>query len=352
MFSAGFCERTSVGLRLLHSIVSENTVPYGFRAYERLQVAGSLSARANQIHLRALDRAKFYRASEADLIESLRKVEDEKVFVNFDLTSLYQCCVQILRLSEEVSCTLIAIMRKSRAVPELTEKIRNGSMTTSKARKIVSVINAENKNAWLELAQSKTSREIEKAVATANPKAAVVETIRYKTNERLEFTIGVSEEWLALLKGVKDLLSQEQRRAVTSEDVLEAVMRIFVDRRDPLRRAQRAQARSRERSQEREPARTRVEDNGERLQKSTGSENPSVPGRTGKRARLSTSTRHAVMLRDRRQCRHVQNDGTRCNQRRWLDVHHITPVSRDGSNEIDNLITLCSSHHAQRHSLK
>ncbi len=315
-----------MALRTL-SLVRETNRPYSAGLDERLY----------RIHERALCRARTYRASEADLIDSLREVDDEKIFLKLELTSLYQYAVQILKLSEDVACNLIAIMRRSRAVPELTERIRDGSITASKARKIASVITTDNKSAWLDLASSKTSRQIEKAVAQENPKAAVVESVKYKTAERLEFKIGVSEEWLSALQQVKDLLSQKRMKAVTSEEALKAIMDDFLKRNDPIRRAERVQKRKVESEISEEPK----PDN----QFDSTDKHPSVPGRQ----RLPAHTKHAVMLRDQRRCRHLSIQGERCENRRWIDVHHIIPVSDGGNNQIENLITLCSAHHRAQH---
>jgi hypothetical protein len=136
------------------------------------------NSNSNEIHRRAIQRAKNYRRSESELIDSLREVEDDQTFKMFHCTSLHHYALSQMGLSEDVACTLIVIMRKSRSVPELAEALRSGAITASKARKIVAVINETNKAAWLELASTSTSRVIEKAVATENPKLATIESIR------------------------------------------------------------------------------------------------------------------------------------------------------------------------------
>lgn len=57
----------------------------------------------------------------------------------------------------------------------------------------------------------------------------------------------------------------------------------------------------------------------------------------------------AVLRRDRRRCRDC---GFRpeIGERDKLHVHHITPKSEGGSDEMDNLITLCEDCHNKRHS--
>jgi 5-methylcytosine-specific restriction endonuclease McrA len=55
-------------------------------------------------------------------------------------------------------------------------------------------------------------------------------------------------------------------------------------------------------------------------------------------------TRRAVLARDRHRCR---TPG--CHHTRFLEVHHIVPRSRGGTNEAANLITLCSACHRLWH---
>ena len=45
----------------------------------------------------------------------------------------------------------------------------------------------------------------------------------------------------------------------------------------------------------------------------------------------------------------VDSKGNRCENRRWLDVHHVVPRAAGGSNAPENLITLCSAHHRIEH---
>jgi 5-methylcytosine-specific restriction endonuclease McrA len=56
-----------------------------------------------------------------------------------------------------------------------------------------------------------------------------------------------------------------------------------------------------------------------------------------------------VNLRDQRRCAHLKRDGSRCNQSRWIELHHKIPVSAGGLNTAENLITLCSTHHKFAH---
>ena len=62
------------------------------------------------------------------------------------------------------------------------------------------------------------------------------------------------------------------------------------------------------------------------------------------RATIPSRVRAAVLARDRHRC---ATPG--CGATRFLEVHHLTPRSRGGSNRPENLITLCGRCHAFAH---
>ncbi|MFC1573288.1 HNH endonuclease [Candidatus Eisenbacteria bacterium] len=68
---------------------------------------------------------------------------------------------------------------------------------------------------------------------------------------------------------------------------------------------------------------------------------------SGRRTRstIPPSVRSRVLARDRHRC---QAPG--CARTRFLEVHHVRPVARGGSNRLENLTTLCSGCHRLQHS--
>ncbi|MGE0527944.1 MAG: HNH endonuclease, partial [Bdellovibrionales bacterium] len=71
---------------------------------------------------------------------------------------------------------------------------------------------------------------------------------------------------------------------------------------------------------------------------------PAVPKSNG-RLRVTVAQREATLARDGGRCTHVDAQGRRCSEDKWLDVHHIRPVSAGGGHHLDNLTTLCRHHH-------
>ncbi len=62
------------------------------------------------------------------------------------------------------------------------------------------------------------------------------------------------------------------------------------------------------------------------------------------RATIPPSVRAAVLARDRHQCR---TPG--CGSARFLEVHHVVPRAKGGTNHVENLVTLCSRCHQFAH---
>jgi hypothetical protein len=56
------------------------------------------------------------------------------------------------------------------------------------------------------------------------------------------------------------------------------------------------------------------------------------------------AVRRAVLARDRHRCR-VPG----CTHATYLDIHHVVPRSEGGSNDPENIITLCGAHHRATH---
>ncbi|MFC1573036.1 HNH endonuclease, partial [Candidatus Eisenbacteria bacterium] len=69
--------------------------------------------------------------------------------------------------------------------------------------------------------------------------------------------------------------------------------------------------------------------------------------RNGRRSRsaIPPGARARVLARDQHRC---QTPG--CTRTRFLEIHHVRPVSQGGSNRPENLTTLCSGCHRLRHS--
>lgn len=315
---------------------------------------GNLSAEhsleiIDQIHQKALRIAQSYKRCEVELIEVLEEADKHKVHYKLGFSSLFKYATDGLGLSPEVAYIFINVARKSAQIPALKVELKTGSITVSKAKRISSVINSENQSHWIELAKNSSKRELEKLVAAVNPKELIPEKIDFvhPQNEirekvslksvasgdvRVQMQLGISEHLMLRLRRVQDVISQSAKRPVNLEEALAKMVDQFLTRNDPVQKAARQIMR------------------GMRLGPGpVDSKLPSsipISGRTSIKAQI----RHQIYLKYRGRCAHTSPDGKRCEERRHLDIHHLVPVSKGGSNDVANLILLCSGHHKGIHS--
>lgn len=320
---------------------------------------------ADRLHDRAIEAASRYKRAEVDLLGILQEVEQHRVFLKKGHSSLFQYVVSELGLSESVAYNLISVSRKAREVPELRAELQKGTVTLSNARKIVPVLNPQNQAMWLEKARTLSQRRLEKEIVKVRPEIATSERASYVTENRVRLELGLSEKDMLRLRRVQDLMSQARRRPVTLEDVLVTLTEDYLNRHDPLERAKRQKVRN-----------GLSEASPKEAPKKLPTETVNRPVALPKRESIPANVLHLVNLRDQRRCTFImsgiksgiksekadrrgvdptinpegsdaQND--RCNQTRWIEIHHRIPVSEGGGNTLENLTTLCSTHHRWLH---
>ena len=267
------------------------------------------------LHARAVALVETYLKAESELLSVLQEIDRCKGFRELGFKSLFEYATS-LGLSEGVAYNFITVARKSSEIPELREKLQAQEMTLSNAKTIAPILNSANQEKWLEAASTLSKRELEKEIAKEFPEKAVQENARYVSEKRIELRLGISEELLKKLRRVQDLESKNV--AASLEQALEAMAEGYLSKHDPLEKAKRARQ--------------------------------LFPGRVNSNPRvIPAHLKHSVQKRDQAQCTHSKS-GKRCQERRWLDIHHVKPLSKGGETTLGNLILLCKAHHQLLHS--
>jgi hypothetical protein len=289
-------------------------------------------------------------------------------------------------------------------VPELKSAIESGQVHLSNARRIVPVLTQENKNEWLLKAETLTSRQLQKELATHSPKLATVEKATYVNRDRLQIQHGMSEETYQEFLNVQNLVSQKKQAHADFEETLKELISFYKKHNDPVLKAERAllrkigmteigteKTRVKEMGmkeiemteigmKETERKETEMKEIGTKEMKTTKigmNKTRMKETRTRETKKIKTITtserkheaprrglkhvkqkrkypallEHQINLRDQRQCTH-QDKGKRCEERRWLEFHHIIEIENGGPDTLENLTTLCWAHHQMRHATK
>lgn len=305
-------------------------------------------------HNRAVICATNLKSAYRDMLELLIEIDENNFYFQLEKPDLHSYCTEILDLPNHTAYDFVNVIRTSRLVPELAHAVLSGRTSISKARRVCSVITPFNKAEWIELICECALPLIKRAVAMANPRAAVEESMRYVSGDVLELKFAVSEEWVDLLNDTKDRLSQKLNRAVSTEEALFILMAEFKQKNDPVKKAERAKAK-------REKKSTAVfAKSGASDQERSNEVRKAVSGFANATTQANSSdmhiarhrpmdVEHEVTLRDQGQCTHRDATGVRCRQKRWLHKHHVTEFAKGGRHELGNLETLCSGHHRMKH---
>ncbi len=327
-----------------------------------------------ELHRCALEAARKLFQAEAELLDLIQRIDACKGFRDLGHASLFSYVVDGLKFSESTALNLIGVARKAVQVPALKTEIQAGNLSVCKARKIVPVLNVQNQAEWIEKAKTLPTRTLEKEIAKVAPTEAFPERVRYATENRLNLSLSVDEKTMQAIRRVQDLECQRQGRPVTLEEALAAMSACYIERNDPVEKAKRAVAKS-----ERVVVPEKVVAGASRATATAQAwaivktgldhtdvtvtccarqrrerENDALPKQKGKsmsfRQPIPAATEHAVVLRDGARCTAISPGGGRCGNKRWLHLHHIQPVSLGGRNTLENITTLCSSHHQMQHA--
>lgn len=282
---------------------------------------------------------------EWEIISRLAVVEYRKLFLTRGYRSLYEYTLKEFALSEDLTYTFIKLSRKSREVPQLKDYLCSGKITSSKAIKIATVLNEANADRLLTFAVKASKRAIEKEVSKLNPQAAHPDRTKEVAPNltRLELYVSNIDD----IRRAQDVAAQKRRENLSLSTLMELMTGEYLWHNDPFEKAKRSAVRASKKSDKDKkdgktpPSNLQDTDNTDEMIILPG------PGRVN----LPVHAKNQVQLRTGGRCTFKRN-GERCEERRWLHIHHIKPVAMGGANDIENLTMLCSAHHDLVHQLE
>lgn len=335
----------------------------------------SLDPQSKELHKYAVEASLIFRKAEVTLVDRIIEVARKNVYVKVGYSSLYLYSLEALCLSEGVSYYVSSVAKKCLELPRLQEEMRAGKITLSKAKKIISVITPENQEIWLERAATLKSRDLEHEVAKASPRASVRERAKYTGANRMELTLGVSEEMMIGFRTAQEIVCRSKGRPASLEETLAELLGDFLKRKDPKQKAKRVIAKKgfgaakvKRKSPKKaekvspQPANEspatqvnldlqyKVQATGKPAERKTDPKKDSLfLGTKNSRKPLPAHIEHAIQLRDQGRCQYRKLDGGICGETRFIHLHHILPLSQGGPDTVENLVTLCSLHHSEVH---
>ena len=295
------------------------------------------------LHERALGFAKDYLRSEKELMGILIEMDEKKMWASLNYTGVFNYCVKALSFSESQASYFSSIVRKSREVPELAQAISKGELSVSKARRIVPVVTKETNAEWISKARTLPQKVLEKEVAKASP-SLVKERLKPIADSRYELKLGMEERLQSDFQRTRDLICKKRGKNLTMEETLRELVTYFLEREDPVKRAERAREKSVKTtdSLEETPPQPAVIAS----VREVGYRKAQLSNEKRKQTRsIPAKILHEINLRDQGRC---QVEG--CENKRFTEIHHLVPFGRGGEHSTDNLLTVCSSHHKMAHT--
>ena len=257
-----------------------------------------------------------------DILNHLRECEARRLYSKYKFQSLFEYAIKRMGYSEDQAARRISAMRLLKELPAIEEKIETGSLTLTHLVKAQSLFNQEKKadrsrtnSEKLDLLnkiESTSKRETEKTLA----EESFVASLPQQTKIELDSFDPSLQKKLTRLLGVR----ASARPNMTLHDLIDEMADLAIEKWDPLAKAERA---LRKKVDAPRPAPVRV------------NQRPAPVRRSGSRY-IPAVLRHEVYMRDGGICRN-------CGSNHDVEVDHIVPVARGGTNEISNLRLLCRS---------
>jgi len=293
------------------------------------------------------------------------EVMRRKLFRDLGHSSINQYAIQELGFSKSRTDDFVRLARQLEKLPAVREAVAAGELGYTKAREIVSVATPETQDEWLKAAKG-TRKQLINEVKKVK-RAAKVDPGQ---GELLPSSPTVVAPHELPVRFQVDLTPEQEARRAAMVERLHKLGGVPTDRAELMLEAMAALLETKELQgqkcprghlESRPPVQIHVHENtatgrmtiqtdsGERELSKAESDRMRCDAAVCEHGGRNTTTipprvRREVLARDKHQC---QAPG--CGRTRFLEVHHIKPRNQGGSNESENLMTLCASCHRLWH---
>ena len=298
------------------------------------------------------------RDTEAQLVARLAELDTRDVHLREGYRSLFVYCRDALGLSEWEAYNRIEVARAARRFPFILDLLTEGSVNLTGVRLLAPHLTAVNQRTVLESSRGKTTREIQQIVATLAPRPDVPSSVRRLPTPRPASPIATvpvarplaepcSIPALAPDTVIHALPARPAAVEPLSPDRYKLQLTIGGGTLEKLRLAKDMLGHAIP-SGDDEPIldralTARLVDLAKKKFSDTSKPRASRGTKPGARY-LSARVQRAVWVRDLGRCAFVGSSGHRCNERRFLEFHHIDPYVLGGEATVDQIQLRCRRH--------
>ncbi len=256
------------------------------------------------------------------LVAHLAELATRDVHLRAGYSSLFTYCRERLSMSEHDAFNHVEAARACRRFPAVLDRLARGGLNLTSLRLLAPHLTAENHERVLESARGKKRAEVEEIVASLAPFPEPPDFIRRLpplrsgplplAPDRYRLQLTIDGATLEKLRLAKDML----RHAIPSGDDAAILDRAFSSLLADLARSKFAAA------GRPQPAR------------GTAPDSRHVPA----------EVKRAVWLRDLGRCAFVGTNGRRCDERAFVEFHHLRPFAAGGEATAANVQLRCRRH--------
>jgi 5-methylcytosine-specific restriction endonuclease McrA len=295
----------------------------------------------------------------AQILHYLSEIQRRRLYSELGYSSLFIFCVKHLGFTESQTQRRIEAMRAIREIPQIEEKIKDGTLSLTALAQAQSYFRQnetpqDKKIEVLEKLENKSTRECEKVLLELSPKQEPPkEKLRQVTGAHVQITVSISNELQAKLEKIKNLLSHKNSK-MSHAELLNEMAEICLRKLDPQKNSNSrgAEGAQKKNNAQKEGHSQPIMNSSEKLN-SYGPANsqriastaPKVKtARSIVRPYIPTKTRRLVWQKYDGKCSFVSPSGIRCDSQFQIQLDHLVPVSFGGSSGLSNLRLLCASH--------
>jgi hypothetical protein len=296
----------------------------------------------------------------ANLIASLAEFDERRLYLAEGFPSLFAYCVTVLHLTEHAAYNRIEVARTGRQWPIIFQMVADGLVTLTTVRLLSPSLTDANHRELLNAATHKTKREVEELLAARNPQGPVPSVVRKLPAPAAAVPPSIARRDDNFLTPEPAALtppataressapSPPRRPAVIAPlapERYKVQMTISRETHDKLRRVQDL---LRHQVPDGDPAvvdralTLLLQDLERKKLACTRSPRPARAATPGSR-HIPAAVRRDVWKRDGGQCAFEGHAG-RCNERGFIEFHHVVPFADGGPSTVENLQLRCRAH--------
>jgi 5-methylcytosine-specific restriction endonuclease McrA len=262
----------------------------------------------------------------ADLLVDLIDIEERRLHLKEACSSMREFCKRRFGMSPNQAWRRVAAARLVCRVPVLLDYVRRGDVDLSTLLLIRNFVDASNADEMVRATRCRSKRQIQRFLESREPlqtrasrrsttapraqQSSVLERLDAISDDLFLLEIAIRNKTRILIERTRHLL----RKALPHASLAALVHRAFETLVETLESA---------------IAHARVRVRGRREVKA---------------GHIPIALRQEVFVRDGFQCTYVSPSGERCRATRNLEIDHIVPRARRGSDDIKNLRCACEAH--------